>query len=152
LTGIIISSHADQYIAVEKTERGLAIDISAVRFFESGSADIPLNQLPVLKSIARALKQNMLAGSTIEVEGHTNDEPLKNSRYANNWELAAMRATRIVSMLIDEGVDASVLHASSYAGTHPLVPNDDVAGHFIAENQKRNQRIVIKLASLKILF
>jgi len=145
LVGVVVTSQADQYIAVAKTERGITIDISASHFFDSGTADIPLYQLPVLKALLHTLKGRGLEGSVISVEGHTNDEPLRNSRFANNWELSAMRATQIVRMLIDDGMDPALLRAVSYGGNRPLVPNKDIAGTPISENRNRNQRIVIRV-------
>ena len=145
LSGVVLSKGADQYIAVEKNAHGVVLDLSAVEFFEPGSATIPEQQLALINDIAHALKNHMPAKCHIEVEGHTNDEPLKNSIYANNWELAAVRAARVVNMLIAEGIDASALRATSFAGAKPIVPNEDMAGHLIRENRDRNQRIVIRI-------
>lgn len=145
LVGVVVTSQSDQYIAVEKSERGITIDISAARFFDRGTADIPVRELAVLKSMAHALRDRSLEGMSISVEGHTNDEPLSNSRFANNWELSAMRATQIIRLLVDEGMDPAAMRAVSYAGNKPLVPNNDVAGNAIVENRLRNQRIVIRI-------
>ena len=143
LLGIVLSGSADQHIAVEKTSHSLSIDISAVQFFDEGSADIPGGQLPLLKAIAHSLKVGTLIQDNIEVEGYTDDETLKKSKFANNWELASMRAARIVVLLAGEGIDPARLRATSYAGNHPVVPNKDAAGNPILENRKRNQRVVI---------
>ena len=92
LTGIVFSNHADQSIAVEKTPRGVLLDLSAVQFFGYRSADIPADQLPLIKNIVHEFKTSMLPGDTIEVEAYTDNAPLENSPFANNWELSAMRA------------------------------------------------------------
>ena len=69
----------------------------------------------------------------------------KISRYANNWELSAMRAAQIATMMVDDGMDPSLLRTISYAGNRPLVPNLDAGGNPIPENRSRNQRIVIRV-------
>lgn len=149
LAGTVTSFSADQYIAVEKIDRGITIDMSSLRFFARGSADIPTEQLPVLRALAQGLKNNLQDGDTIEVEGYTADEPVRNSPFANNWELSAMRAARITAVLIAEGVDPARLHTLSYADNHPLVPNVDARGNAIPDNRNRNQRVVIRVQSAK---
>jgi chemotaxis protein MotB len=144
LTGIIIANNADQAIAVGKTSHGLWIDISVPTFFETGSADIREAELPVLKSIADTLK-NMPAGSTIEVAAYTDDDAPQNTKFANNWELSAMQAARVVNLLTQQGVDPAQLRATSFANNHPVVANNDVLGRPIAENRMRNQRVVINV-------
>ncbi len=145
LMGVVVNNNAERNISVEKTVNGINMDISSVQFFNDGSAEIPEEQLPILRSLARVIKNGVRDDDQIEVEGYTDDEPLRNSAFSNNWELAAMRATRIVSLLIDEGVKPSQLHAASYAGNRPVVPNKDEQGREITENQMRNQRVMIKI-------
>lgn len=144
LKGIVAVRGEDQNAAVEKTSNGIWIDLSTLSFFGPASADIPESRLPLIKALAQALKKNAPEDLTIAVEGYTDDQPLAGSMFANNWELSAMRAARIVNILIAEGIDPSRLRATSYAGSRPLVPNVDAAGNPIAENRNRNQRIVIK--------
>jgi len=145
IAGIVATHQADQSIALEKTDHSVIIDLSVTKFFEQGSADIPLGQLPLLQLIANALKTHMVANSIIEVEGHTDDAPPIGSPFANDWELSSMRAARIASQLAQAGIDPTSLRATGYAGNHPLVPNKDLAGHDIAKNHERNQRMIIKL-------
>jgi chemotaxis protein MotB len=146
LNASVMSSSADEYIAIEKLPNGIRIDLSAVQFFNAGTADIPAEQMPVLQKIAKTLNDSAVSGSTIEVEGDTDDEPLEHSAFANNWELAAMRATHVVTSLIQAGIDPMSLRAVSYAGNRPLVPNSDVAGQPIEQNRTRNQRVVLTVS------
>jgi chemotaxis protein MotB len=148
--GAVVAHNVDPYVAVEKTSHSLSIDLSSLKFFIPGTADIPSEQLPALKNVAQALKSSDLSNTTIEVEGYTDDSPLENSPYANSWELAAMRATRVVGILINEGIDPTHLRAMSYANNRPVVPNDDYQGKPIPENRSRNQRVVIKVEAVAV--
>ncbi len=146
LVGLVSTNRNDQNISVEKTQHGMWVDMSSVAFFKQGSADIPEEALPLLQSVARTITSGTQAGDIIEVEGYTSDEELGgDSPFANNWELASMRAARIASILTEQGVSASRLRAVGYGANNPVVPNTDEAGNPILENQKRNQRVVIWL-------
>lgn len=144
LAGFILSHDADQYIAVEKTQRGIAVDISAIEFFDEGSANIPATQVPAIQEMARIIKNSMLENSTVEVEGHTDGTIAKDAKFTG-WALSGLRAARIIGLLQEAGIDPAQMRATSYAGTQPLVPNQDAGGKAIGENQRRNQRIIIRL-------
>lgn len=145
LTGIVASNEADRNVAVEKTARGLKVELSSLYFFEGDTADIPESQMPLLRQIAESLKSGELTHTTIEVEGHTDNLPINSHEFSTNWELAASRATRIVRLLIDEGVQPTRLRATSFAETKPTVPNEDARGNPIPQNRARNQRVVIRV-------
>ncbi|MEQ1704871.1 MAG: OmpA family protein [Rickettsiales bacterium] len=146
LVGIIIKNNADEDIAVEKTETSMWLDISVPFIFEEGSAFIRDEQAETVKSLIRSVKKTIPAESTIEVEGYTDDTPLVESKYANNWELSSMQTARIAGLLIDSGIDANRLRITSYAGNSPIVPNLDEFGRPIDKNRIRNRRIVVKIS------
>jgi len=148
LKGVVIAHSEDKTIAVEKTDRSVSVDVSALSYFTPGTADIPAEQLSVLQALAHAIKDGVSIGDIIEVQGHTDDVVLTDSKFANNWELAAMRATRMTTLLIDAGIDPAQIRAVSYAGNRPIVPNEDEAGNAIPENRLHNQRVVIKVEHL----
>ncbi len=145
VSGLIISNNEDEDIAVDKTEKGLWLDISVPLIFEKGEADIKEEQLPLLKTIINTIKNTMPDNSVLEVAGYTDDTPLENSKFANNWELSSMQTARVASLIIDSGIDPKILHITSYAGNAPIVPNIDSSGKPILKNRVRNQRILIKV-------
>ncbi len=75
---------------------------------------------------------------TIAVEGHTDDVPVAR-RFPSNWELAAARASSVVRLLIDLGVEPKRLTAVSRAEFAPIASNDS------AEGRAKNRRIEIQL-------
>ena len=54
------------------------------------------DSLAVLDAIADEIADS---GFQIRVEGHTDDEPIRNTRFRNNWDLSATRAVTVVSYL-----------------------------------------------------
>ncbi len=75
---------------------------------------------------------------TIAVEGHTDDVPVAR-RYASNWELAAARASSVVRLMIELGVEPDRLKAVSRAEFAPVASNDT------DEGRAKNRRIEIQL-------
>lgn len=146
LAGIILNYHADEDIAIEKTETSMWLDISVPFIFEDGSARMHEDQAELVKSLIHSLKKTIPPESTIEVEGYTDDTPLQDSKFANNWELSSMQTAKIAGLLIDSGIDARNLHITSYAGNSPIVPNLDEFGRPIDKNRIRNRRIIIKVS------
>ncbi|MCK5444333.1 MAG: peptidoglycan -binding protein [Rhodospirillaceae bacterium] len=75
----------------------------------------------------------------LRVDGHSDRVPIRNNRYASNWELSAARAISVVKYLIDEGIPANRLVAAGFGQYQPL----DLASGEIAN--RRNRRIELKL-------
>lgn len=146
LAGIILNNQADEDISVDKTETSMWLDISVPFIFEDGSARMREEQADLIKSLIRSLRKTIPAESVIEVEGYTDDTPLQDSKFANNWELSSMQTAKIAGLLIDSGIDERNLHITSYAGNSPIVPNLDEFGRPIDKNRIRNRRIIIKIS------
>ncbi|MFB3117919.1 MAG: flagellar motor protein MotB, partial [Myxococcota bacterium] len=89
----------------------------------------------VLRKVGRRLLE---LPHTIAVEGHTDDVPVAR-RFPSNWELAAARASSVVRLLIDLGVEPERLKAVSRAEFAPIASNDS------AEGRAKNRRIEIQL-------
>ncbi|MEQ1790321.1 MAG: OmpA family protein [Rickettsiales bacterium] len=145
LAGIIRTNNEEENISIEKSNHGLWLDMSVPFVFEEGSSDIQEEQMPLIKSLIRSLKNTMPPDSKLEIEGYTDDKPLEKSKFANNWELSSMQTARIASLFVDEGIDSKKLRVTSYAGNSPIVPNADIYGKPISKNRIRNQRLIIKL-------
>jgi chemotaxis protein MotB len=108
--------------------------------FDSGSAVIKPEGRAVLTKVAKGIKS--IADRQIEVEGHTDNVPIKTPRFDSNWELSVARAVAVARFLESEGVSADHLAATGYAEHHPIASNDN------AEGRQRNRRIEIVLAPL----
>jgi chemotaxis protein MotB len=123
-------------VDINTTKRGVVIDIRASSLFKTGEAEIQPGALAVLRQVAAVLKNEQLP---IEVEGHTDDIPIKTAQYPSNWELSSARASSVVRMMIDNGVPGERMAAVGLASNHPLVPNDS------PEHRDRNRRVSITI-------
>lgn len=145
LQSIIEDQHLERDISVEQTDRGLILELSTSSFYQSGSAQLKPEAIPTLDKILQSIQAAGLDKYTVEVEGHTDDVPIKTAAYPSNWELSTNRATGIVRFFIERGVPADHLKAAGYAEVKPKVPNLDQNGNPIPANREINRRIVIKL-------
>ncbi|MGH9448944.1 MAG: OmpA family protein [Terriglobia bacterium] len=126
-------SHRD--VNIRTTRDGLVVSLQEVGFFDSGSAVMKPNALPVLRKIADTLSG---APQNIRVEGHTDNVPIHNSQFASNWDLSTARATEVLNLLITRfGIAPSRLSAAGYAKYHPVASNATASG------RARNRRVDI---------
>jgi chemotaxis protein MotB len=49
--------------------------------------------------------------------------PIHNVRFASNWDLSAARASRVVELLIHQGLLAGRFSVTGYGEFHPRAPN-----------------------------
>lgn len=143
LKSLIEERKLEQAVSVETDPRGVKIELASSSLYELGSADIKKTMILIIKDVGISIQKLDIKDFLIEVEGHTDDVPIKSIRYESNWELSAHRATNVVKELIKSGLPANHLKASGFADSRPLVPNKDQNGVSIPVNQEKNRRVVI---------
>ena len=90
-----------------------------------------------LADIAQRIPSNI--NWILQVEGHTDRNPINTPLFRSNWDLSAARAISVVNLLIEQGLPASRLSATGYGEFQPL---EDGAGEVAL---RRNRRIELKL-------
>ena len=133
----------------EKRDRITVLEMSSSAFFDSGSAKLSGRGTSILKGVAVELQSDRYEGYQIVVEGHTDDVSIATQQFSSNWELSTARAAAVVHFFLDQGIQANRLRAAGYADTNPEVPNRDLDGNAIPENQAQNRRVVIKLEKIE---
>jgi chemotaxis protein MotB len=101
--------------------------------------------MPVLKTMADMFMAPKYKYYNIEIEGHTDDDPISTAHYPSNWELSAGRAAGVVRYFISQGIDMERMKAIGYAETQPKLPNRDAEGNPIKENQSENRRVIMRI-------
>ncbi len=72
----------------------------------------------------------------IDIRGYSDDTPVPaGSRFADNWELSALRAVNVLRYLLTEGIEADRMTATGYGSLNPILPNTS------EENKARNRRV-----------
>ena len=97
-----------------------------------------LGQLAVaLNQIAAEIPEDI--DWILQVEGHTDDIPVRAGRFADNWDLSTERALSVVRFLAESGLPANRLAAAGYGEFQPL---DDAGSD---EARRRNRRMEMNL-------
>ena len=73
------------------------------------------------------------------MSGHTDNVPIKTSRFPSNWELSTARAVEVARLLVAGGMKPEVIGAAGYAEFDPVAQNDTPM------NKALNRRIEIIL-------
>ena len=124
------------------TQRGLVIRLLTDKvLFDSGQATLKPQSAPILGKVSKLL--SVAAQHDVQVEGHTDNVPIRGSLYPTNWELSTARASGVVRFLIEHGAAKMRMAASGYAALHPISDNRTTAG------RSRNRRVEIVLLRSK---
>ncbi len=84
--------------------------------FDSGKVDLKTSAKRTLEQIAGVINSDY-AGQTIRVEGYTDTDPIRRSRWTDNLELSLQRAAAVTRFLNQAGVDAARTYAAGF-GEH----------------------------------
>lgn len=126
-------------LSVEVKNGKVYVSLAEQLLFGSGSTKVDEKGVSALQQLATALKGN--SEINIMVEGHTDNVPISRaSQYMNdNWDLSVMRATSIVRILMNNGVNPEAITASGRGEFSPVAINNS------AENNALNRRTEIIL-------
>jgi chemotaxis protein MotB len=115
--------------------RGLVVSLPDDAAFAVGSNEVSSAALGTIGTLVETVRS---IPNPIRIEGHTDDVPIRTSKYNSNWELSTARAAAVVAYLVEKaGIQPSRLSAAGYGEFHPRVANDSPA------NRARNRRIDI---------
>jgi len=124
-------------VAVEQREDTVFITVGSGGAFPSGTADLTEEARRILDRIALA---SMSPEGEITVTGHTDDVPISNAQFRDNWDLAAGRAASVVQAIQQTGlIDGDRLSAVSKGEMAPIGDNSTAAG------REENRRIEIEI-------
>jgi chemotaxis protein MotB len=143
--GIIETNEIFREAAVEKSEKGVTVELSVNTFFVKNSATINPQKQKILEDLAAAFKESEFKDFVINIESHSDDEQPDVKNYASSWDLTALQAAHLARFFVDQGIEPEHVRASGLADALPKVPNADRAGNVIPENREQNKRIVLKL-------
>jgi len=115
---------------------GISIEINASILFGAAEAKLNPESIQILQPIADILKDQ---SQLIHVAGYTDNKVINNAYYPSNWELSAARASSVVRLLIDAGIDSKRLAAVGNAD------NQAIATNATPEGRMRNRRVQLSI-------
>lgn len=123
-------------VRVTQSKRGVAVEINASLLFEPARAELNPDSTVALQALATKLAE---VDNLVQVQGFTDNQPIRSSQYPSNWELSAARAGSVVRLLQDNGVPPARLVAIGYGENRSIDDNATLEG------RARNRRVTIEI-------
>ncbi|MDB3860029.1 OmpA family protein [Paracoccaceae bacterium] len=136
---VALKEQIDQgLIEVEQREGKVFVTVGSGGAFPSGTADLTGEAQRIIDRIALSA---MSPDSSIKVTGHTDDVPISNGQFRDNWDLGAGRAASVVQAIQNTGLIAGDrLEAVSKGEMEPVAENTTASG------REKNRRIEIEIS------
>ena len=131
---VIDENNLQDVAQVKEDNRGVIIELKDKILFDSGKADVKKESLSVLDKIYDVIEK---LPNTIEIQGHTDNEPISNSTYKDNFSLSGARAYAVLEYYKNKGIPGNRLNYRGMGEFSPVAPNDT------EENKSMNRRVNI---------
>ena len=118
----------------------LATDV----LFGSGSASLSREGKDAVSEVARLLAS--IPQRSFQIEGHTDNVPIRTAQYPSNWELASARSLTVLKTMLEAGMPADRISAAAFGDAKPAVSNETADGR--AQNRRIEIIIVPDLSAL----
>lgn len=134
--GFLEQEIADGIVEVFQDQTTMTVRLAGSGMFGSGSDKLqPDFSAPLLK-VANAMNETE---GPIIIVGHSDNIPIRSSRFGSNMQLSLARAESVMKKLADTVADTSRLRAEGRADQEPIADNGT------REGRARNRRIEIVL-------
>lgn len=104
--------------------------------FSPGKASLKTATNSDLNHIVSVIKSKY-NGREVDVVGHTDSDPIKKSKWKDNWQLSSERALTVLRYLNDHGIEAKLVRAVACGQSRPKAVNTTAAG------KAKNRRVEI---------
>ena len=128
------------YVSIVSQEEQLVLRLNSQVLFDSGRATLRPEGRTVMLALGESFRD---LDHMIDVQGHTDNVPIRTNQFPSNWELSTQRATNVVRILQDEcGVSPSHLRSTGFGEYQPIGDNST------PEGRQTNRRIDIVITSI----
>lgn len=139
-----IEALATQYgiqdqIEVDFNGQYVRITLNGSLLFNSGSAELVPEALPLVENVSKLL--NIYTSNVIDVEGYTDNVPIRSAKYEDNDVLSMYRALYVANRIREYATDVNPANIVS-TGRGAYSP---VADNSTPEGRARNRRVEIKI-------
>lgn len=100
----------------------VTVPLASDVLFDSGKVALKSASKTKLNRIAGIIKQRY-GSKEVSVVGHTDTDPIRKSKWKDNWELSSQRALAVTRYLVSQGISAENLAAGGRGEFHPVGGN-----------------------------
>ena len=123
-------------VAFDPSAGTITVTLPNAILFDSGKATLKKVTSAELDHIRSVLRQKY-SGNQIDVIGHTDTDPIRKSKWKDNWELSAQRALTVTRYLSERGIAEDKIRAVGCGESRPVASNATVTG------KAKNRRVEI---------
>ncbi|MCB0411703.1 MAG: OmpA family protein [Bdellovibrionales bacterium] len=131
-------------LSIKIVDGRMVVGMPSDVLFASGSAKLSSAGAATVKEVTRLLVD--IPNKEYQIEGHTDNVPIKTSQFPSNWELAAARGVNVLETMVEAGMPARRVSAASYGQYRPIAANSTSKGK--AANRRIEIVIVPDLSTL----
>ncbi|WLR49629.1 flagellar motor protein MotB [Bacillus tianshenii] len=132
----IEKNELNEDLSTKLTDEGLLVTILNDAFFASGSADLTEETERIAREISVTLATK--EPHQVIISGHTDDRPIRNAQFEDNWHLSVIRAVNFMKILLEnDKLNPEHFSAKGFGEFKPVAPNDT------AENRQKNRRVEV---------
>jgi len=138
--GFIKDKKLEDTVVIKSDSRGVIMQLRENIIFESGKADVLDKSKPVLNTINGLISA---FPNDIIIEGHTDNVPISNYQYKNNWQLSSARALKVLEYFVEnkDQKHPERFTSAAYGEYKPIVANNSDA------NRALNRRVNIVIVA-----
>lgn len=138
LDAYIAENELTSQLSTELNNMQLVLRISDNALFASGSAEVREEGRKLALAIADML--TAYPQYDVVVSGHTDNVPIHNERFRDNWDLSAARALNFMKILLgNKELDPARFSSIGYGEYRPVADNDT------PEGRARNRRVEVSI-------
>ena len=123
-------------VAFDPSAGTITITLPNAILFDSGQATLKKATSVELDHIRSVLREKY-SGKRVDVVGHTDTDPIKKSKWKDNWELSAQRALTVTRYLIARGIAEDKIQAVGCGASQPIASNSTIS------SKAKNRRVEI---------
>ncbi len=123
-------------VSVDAAAGTITVTLANTLLFSSGKAELKTSTVSELDHILSVLRERY-RGMPIDVVGHTDSDPIKKSKWADNWQLSAERALSVLRYMVKRGVNDEDIRAVAAGSSRAIESNSTASG------KSRNRRVEV---------
>jgi len=123
-------------VSLDPSKGTITVTLPNAILFDSGKAELKTATSAELDHIHSVLRDKY-SGKQIDVVGHTDTDPIKKSKWKDNWELSAQRSLTVLRYLVKRGIPEERIQAVGCGESQPIASNSTASG------KAKNRRVEI---------
>jgi chemotaxis protein MotB len=127
-------------VSVDQAAGTITVTLPNSILYAPGKANLKKTYISELDQILATLRERY-RGKDIDIVGHTDSDPIKKSKWTDNWQLSAERALSVVRYFEERGWPADRMRAVGAGSARPIASNSTSAG----KAKNRRVEVVVKM-------